>query len=338
MHNTTIPRIEVPSTEDFEHEWLRKQRPVIIEGLFRGQPLERLYDAEQALKELGHIKIGVRAEYFGEWMAGRPYESSYQRTMTYSEYLSFLKENPSTTKMCTEVAVPVVLAEMFDLPDYCGIIEDPGSIQGFIYLGGQGNFAHCHFDGDHRTVLFHQVWGRKRVVLIPPKSGNKLNPVSNFATVCLEEMSDADRASFLHHAEGFECILEPGETLHMPALWWHHLEYIEDSFSFNLRFGCPEQCRPLAEFHLDHRIQLLGAHLYPKKKLSTVEQDAVQQMKRAHESTGYKSEQERRLHIGGLAEELCHALGLGDHLRTYWVPQDEKKEAMMRYQGQKRAK
>ena len=36
-------------------------------------------------------------------------------------------------------------------------------------------------------------------------------------------------------AEGFDFILEPGDTLFMPAGWWHHMEYLDSGFAMSLR-------------------------------------------------------------------------------------------------------
>ena len=36
-------------------------------------------------------------------------------------------------------------------------------------------------------------------------------------------------------ANGYEVILEHGDTLFMPAGYWHHMEYIEAGFAMSLR-------------------------------------------------------------------------------------------------------
>ncbi|MFX5522434.1 cupin-like domain-containing protein, partial [Acinetobacter baumannii] len=39
----------------------------------------------------------------------------------------------------------------------------------------------------------------------------------------------------LKKANGYEVILEPGDTLFMPAGYWHHMEYIDSGFAMSLR-------------------------------------------------------------------------------------------------------
>ncbi|MEI9935322.1 MAG: cupin-like domain-containing protein [Ferruginibacter sp.] len=61
-----------------------------------------------------------------------------------------------------------------------------------------------------------------------------------------EVLSIADYANYHEHfdyenfpavklAKGYEVILEHGDTLFMPAGYWHHMEYIESGFAMSLR-------------------------------------------------------------------------------------------------------
>ncbi|HEV7621148.1 MAG TPA: cupin-like domain-containing protein, partial [Flavisolibacter sp.] len=46
---------------------------------------------------------------------------------------------------------------------------------------------------------------------------------------------DYDKFPALKYAKGYEAILEHGDTLFMPAGYWHHMEYIESGFAMSLR-------------------------------------------------------------------------------------------------------
>ena len=37
------------------------------------------------------------------------------------------------------------------------------------------------------------------------------------------------------YAKGYEVILEHGDTLFMPAGYWHHMEYLDSGFAMSLR-------------------------------------------------------------------------------------------------------
>jgi ribosomal protein L16 Arg81 hydroxylase len=41
-------------------------------------------------------------------------------------------------------------------------------------------------------------------------------------------------------AEGYDFILERGDTLFMPAGYWHHMEYLDSGFAMSLRAMQPD--------------------------------------------------------------------------------------------------
>jgi hypothetical protein len=51
------------------------------------------------------------------------------------------------------------------------------------------------------------------------------------------EKSKVDYEKFpaLKKAKGYEVILEHGDTLFMPAGFWHHMEYLDSGFAMSLR-------------------------------------------------------------------------------------------------------
>jgi hypothetical protein len=44
---------------------------------------------------------------------------------------------------------------------------------------------------------------------------------------------DADKQRFLAFVDGLDAILRPGETLFIPPLWWHFVEYLSDSIAIS---------------------------------------------------------------------------------------------------------
>ena len=46
---------------------------------------------------------------------------------------------------------------------------------------------------------------------------------------------DYEKFPALRLAEGLDFTLEPGDTLFMPAGYWHHMEYLESGFAMSLR-------------------------------------------------------------------------------------------------------
>jgi hypothetical protein len=100
-----------------------------------------------------------------------------------------------------------------------------------------------HFDIDLSHILHTQFGGRKRVLMFPFEEQRKLYR-KPFEVLSLADFShyyhnngtpDYSKFPALKLAEGFDFILEPGDTLFMPAGYWHHMEYLDSGFALSLR-------------------------------------------------------------------------------------------------------
>jgi hypothetical protein len=143
---------------------------------------------------------------------------------------------------------------LFNIFDHApGLVKDftwpENLLKGFVkrfpmlFVGGASSVTHMHFDIDLSNILHTQFIGRKRVLLFPFAEQHKLyrKPFEvlshvNFSNYYSND-SKIDYALFpaLKKARGYEVILEHGDTLYMPAGYWHHMEYIESGFALSLR-------------------------------------------------------------------------------------------------------
>jgi ribosomal protein L16 Arg81 hydroxylase len=113
-----------------------------------------------------------------------------------------------------------------------------------LFVGGASSITHMHFDIDLSHILHTQFLGRKRVLLFPFNEQHKLYrkpwevlSLADFSNYSSPEHSKIDYEQFpaLKQANGFEAILEHGDTLFMPAGYWHHMEYLDSGFAMSLR-------------------------------------------------------------------------------------------------------
>jgi hypothetical protein len=111
-----------------------------------------------------------------------------------------------------------------------------------LFTGGQGSITHMHFDIDMSHILHTQFGGRKRVLMFPYKEQHKLYrkpwevlSLADFSNYYEEGKLNYEKFPALKMAEGVDLILEPGDTLFMPAGYWHHMEYLESGFAMSLR-------------------------------------------------------------------------------------------------------
>ena len=121
--------------------------------------------------------------------------------------------------------------------------ECPGFDRLTLWLQSPGTVTPFHYDNVHGLLI--QLRGEKRVQFYPPREGfHTLLPESvmtgrgaHLSTVGKTTDSRALAESFLGGSSPapVDLVLRPGETLYVPAFWWHHVETLTPSISLSLR-------------------------------------------------------------------------------------------------------
>jgi hypothetical protein len=104
-----------------------------------------------------------------------------------------------------------------------------------FWLGPIGTMTplHCDFDDN----IFAQIWGTKRIFLVPPHHDEFLyvreaNPVL-FGSPFDPEQPDFEAYPLARQANAVEVIVEPGDLLYVPAGWYHQVRALTFSLSSN---------------------------------------------------------------------------------------------------------
>lgn len=281
-----ILRIETPDTSDFFRNYVYTREPVVLTDLFAGQAISEISTIDDARREWGDVELVVQEEYTKAEEAPGPAEPAVMRL---ADYIDLARADPTTRLCSTEYDTPARVLATFELPEICRVRSEGDEILGLprkygdfdlvtaIFLANATNVGHLHFDGDQRHVLLHQIYGRKRVVLFPPAAAVHLRTLDgpytrpSLAGLYLEEMDLDEKLSHVERAGGYHTVLEPGETIFIPMLMWHHLEYMDDAMSFNYRFGRTRYGRFLSvdNFHRDAYIQNVAAKMVgPEEELA----------------------------------------------------------------------
>lgn len=240
MQLTTVPTVGHIDADVFQHEFYRPQKPVVIKDLAKNWPAYTRWNWDYFKQLVGDKKVGiynnVKSDAYTPVNAADDYK-------TFGEYIDMISRGPAGWR--------IFLFNIFDhAPQLVQDFSWPEHLmKGFIkkfpmlFVGGATSITHMHFDIDLSHILHTQFAGRKKVLLFPFEEQHKLYR-KPFEVLSLADFSnydsdnsklDYERFPALKYAKGYEVTLEHGDTLFMPAGYWHHMEYLDSGFAMSLR-------------------------------------------------------------------------------------------------------
>lgn len=237
MQLQPVDTFENISPEDFKKNYYDTMKPVVIKGLAKDWPAYKKWNWDYFIDMVGDKEVGVYNNIKSDAYTPINTADAY---MKFGDYLKKVKEGPLDLR--------IFLFNIFQhAPQIVKDFSWPDAyMKGFVkkypmlFVGGQGSITHIHFDIDLSHILHTQFVGRKRVLLFPYEEQHKLYrkpwevlSVANFANY--HEKFDYENFPAVKMAKGYEVILEHGDTLFMPAGYWHHMEYIDAGFAMSLR-------------------------------------------------------------------------------------------------------
>jgi hypothetical protein len=216
-------------------------KPLVITDLARQWPAFDKWNWDFFKEVVGNVKVGVYNNIKSDAYTPVNKADGY---MKFGEYLDMIRIGPAELR--------IFLFNLFQhAPQLASDFTWPENlVKGFVkrypmlFTGGAGSITHMHFDIDLSHIFHTQFVGRKRVLLFPFEEQHKLYrkpfevmSFANFAHYAEPGRSQLDLQQFpaIEEAKGYEVILEHGDTLFMPAGYWHHMEYIDSGFAMSLR-------------------------------------------------------------------------------------------------------
>ncbi len=162
-----------------------------------------------------------------------------QTEINFGDYLDIMTSN-------VETDLRLFLFDIFkEHPDLTEQIVNPDIGANLLkyrysFFGTKNSATRMHYDIDYSNVFLSQFMGRKHVLLFERNQGLNLYqiPYTTHSFVDFSKLGNPDyEAKFprLDKLNGYELILEPGETLFMPSGYWHFISYLDSSFSVALR-------------------------------------------------------------------------------------------------------
>jgi histone arginine demethylase JMJD6 len=109
-----------------------------------------------------------------------------------------------------------------------------------LYIGGKGaRFPVLHYDGLHTHAFLMQIQGVKEYIGFAPDQTpymyGRVGPEQpNISDINDMENWDTNRFGLFGNAKGVRFTLHPGETLFMPAGWWHTARILSPSITISI--------------------------------------------------------------------------------------------------------
>jgi ribosomal protein L16 Arg81 hydroxylase len=228
----TIDRLDSISSEEFKRTYLLHNRPVVINNFSESWKARNRWTPDFFMDAYGDNQVKVYDMNFGT--PGKKYMSNL-KTMSLKEYLSLMIQGKTTLRMFLYNIIK-------EAPELKDDVELPTIMKGFsknfmfMFFGAQGSITQMHYDIDMSHVFHTAFTGKKRFYLYPPSESKRLyrHPFTIRSYVDVLN-PDFERYPNLKNAVGDYVELQPGETLFIPAGYWHHVVYDEPSVALSLR-------------------------------------------------------------------------------------------------------
>ncbi|MBD3581802.1 cupin-like domain-containing protein [Flavobacterium selenitireducens] len=234
LHLTEIDRVETISKEDFYNNYVKKQRPVVIEKLTEDWPAYEKWNFEYMKRLAGEQVVPL---YDDRPVSHKDKFNQAHAKMKMSDYIDLLESEPTNYRIFLYNLVKEVpkLRDDFRWPDLgIKLIKQ----MPMLFFGGQNSKVFIHYDIDYSNILHFHFHGKKRCVLFAPDQTPYLYKVPH-ALISREDIDfdnpDFEKFPALKKAKGFVTDLSHGEMLYMPEGYWHYMKYLTPGFSMSLR-------------------------------------------------------------------------------------------------------
>jgi histone arginine demethylase JMJD6 len=224
------------SREQFEREYLSPLRPVILTDAISHWGALGRWSPKFFKDEYGDLQVEVDGE-----------------TMALGDLIDRVEasteDNPAPSLLNQALAEwpPELSADVSPMPDCTQpnwlesrIFPKGASLASVeVYIGGQGaQFPVLHYDGLHTHAFLMQLYGDKEYIVFSPEQTRFMYPEEGIQAnkSRIVDLLNPDLAEFplFEQAEGFRFSLHPGETLFVPAGWWHTARILSPSVTVSI--------------------------------------------------------------------------------------------------------
>jgi lysine-specific demethylase 8 len=277
-----IDRVHQPTPREFYHGYVRPNRPVVLTGITDNWKALRNWTPEHFRTHYPTAKVVYTA-----WESKEPtndptryYRNRKRHTTTLGAFIDAMNSDQQTSQDYVSQypifnELPQLENEIDSLEPYMNIPRlYPAALQSKVrkaatfWLGPAGIVTPIHFDSAHNLLV--QIYGRKKLLLIPPQQSRLLYYPSlhlghvNYSPVDVEA-PDFERFPRFKKATPLEIELAPGEVLFIPVRWWHYARALERTISLNFWWYSMDSLRRMWHPYLTYKMDRLMRNLRVRK-------------------------------------------------------------------------
>jgi hypothetical protein len=236
--NKAIRRIEAAMPDIVREHIAGNGPPVIFASLIRDWKAAREWSLDSLKSRFGSVVVEV---YLHLPIQGAPYEqklSAHRRSMTFGDFIDSVQcSAPDQPSYMPEKPIELFPDAARDLAFGSFALANDYPTYTRLWIGSAGTRSGLHFD--RYDNLLSQVFGSKKAFLAAPDQIRRLYPFIDYIQKSQvdPENPDLDRFPEYPNAEMMTGILNPGDVLFIPKLWWHHLRSLDKSVSANYWYG-----------------------------------------------------------------------------------------------------
>ncbi len=229
-----VERVKTITRRDFIENYVKPQKPVVIERLIEDWPAFEKWDLDYIKSVAGEKTVPLYDD--------RPISAKYKfnqphTEMKMAEYIELLQSGPTNYRIFLYHLLKEVpgLQKDFKFPQIGlrFIKKLP-----MLFFGGENSKVFMHYDIDFANILHFHFHGKKQCILYPPSETKYLYKVPH-ALISHQHVDftnpDFDKFPMLKKAKGMVTELNHGECLYMPEGYWHQMTYLTPGFSMSLR-------------------------------------------------------------------------------------------------------
>ena len=231
----SFAKVDRITPTDFYRHYYYANRPVVIQGLMRGWKALRLWTPEYFARKFGNNTVEINYGRNGDPLYGRNF-AKHNARISMKNYVGMIRSCGETNDYYIEGRNSLLgrkpfrhLFSHFKCPK--GFL-DPRQVRrgARMWFGPKGTVVPLHHDAVNG--MLGQIYGRKRIKLIPPFETTNLYNDECFSDVDLEKI-DYRRFPLMKGVTIFDTVLEPGEFAFIPIGWWHWVKSLDVSISLS---------------------------------------------------------------------------------------------------------